>query len=72
MDERWIVVLEPKEPYNDMFSRLRMYLAASGEWWRDIGHAKVYSSKEEAERIAFSTVTAEPTLIGCVLVEKAS
>jgi hypothetical protein len=49
-----------------------LYFREWDGWWSDPANATVYSSKEEAEKTAFSTVTAEPTLIGCVLVEKAS
>jgi hypothetical protein len=72
VSERWIVVLQPKEPFNERFPRLRMYLTEDGGWWADIEHATAYKSKEEAEQFAFSTVTAKPSLIGCVFVEKAS
>jgi hypothetical protein len=49
-----------------------MYLNQEKRWWTDKADGTMYPSKEEAEIAAFSTVTAEPSLIGLVHVEKAS
>jgi len=69
VSERWIVVMNTPNPRG---STSEMYFREFDGWWSDQASATVYPSKEEAERMAFRTVTEEPSLIGCVLVEKAS
>ena len=39
-------------------------------WWCDYGGATLYGTKEMAEVAAFSIVTHDSTLVGCVQVEQ--
>lgn len=68
MSERWIVVMKGagKSGSCDMY-----YLEGNG-WWADLAHATQYDSKEQAEKVAFSAVSNEPSLVGCVQAEKVS
>jgi len=67
VNDLWIVVMRPPTPTGSQYT---MYLNEDKGWYSDFVQATTYKSKDEAEKAAFSTVTAEPTFIGCVSVVK--
>jgi hypothetical protein len=73
----WLVAMRKTLPTEDEADTLgsfeaEMYLNQENRWWTDKANGTMYPSREEAESAAFSTVIAEPSLLGFVQVEKAS
>jgi hypothetical protein len=64
MTVEWIVKIE--SPFGPP-----TYYSESG-WQSDVTHATTFRTKDEAEKIAFSIVTADPSKVGCVSVEEDS
>lgn len=51
------------------FSTPTIYYSEGG-WQSDVTHAQHFPSKDEAEKIAFSIVSLDPSKVGCVSVEE--
>ncbi len=63
----WVVRIVGHRGAVGLFEDPSLYYSESG-WQSDITHAKHYATKGEAEKIAFSIVTSDPTKVGCVSV----
>ena len=67
MSEEWVIRIVAKPDGIGLFEDPFLYYSETG-WQSDITHAAIYHTKDEAEKIAFSVVTADPTKVGCVSV----
>ena len=71
MTVEWVVKILGQRGQVGLFADPALYYSESG-WQSDITHATSFHSKEEAEKVAFSIVTSDPTKVGCVSVEEDS
>ncbi len=67
----WIVVHATREAREGLGGACPGYYSETG-WQSDITHATRYRTRDEAEKIAFSIVTADPSQVGYVSVEENS
>lgn len=67
MTVEWVVRITAQHDGIGLFDDPFLYHSESG-WQSDITHAAIYHSKDEAEKVAFSIVTSDPTKVGCVSV----
>lgn len=69
MSREWVIKILGHRGVVGLFEDPALYYSESG-WQSDITHATIYHSRDEADKIAFSVVTADPTKVGCVSVEE--